>query len=363
MGSGTHWRRAAAIVGVVGLLAGACGDDDSAAQDTSPPSPTSEETTVEATDAPAEGAPATDGAGDSLKVAWLNASSANTFLQAAREGMDGVAAEHGIEITEFDAQFDPDLQQRQLRDAIASGEYDGIILTAIVGPALIPDVEEAVAEGLEVVVLNQIVGDDLSTSDPQVDGVAASVASPPATDGERVGEATVMACEDVDPCRVVYFYGQKGIPFDEEGRAGFDRIIAEHPNISVVAEGESGFEGPDQAFQQLQDILVSNPDFEVVVGADQGIAGVELALSDAGKSGVKLIASGGSSAAVDAIEEGRWFASVFAAPRTEGELAMQAMVDALDGRDAGGMDAIDEFPDHAIITPENVGEFEAQWAG
>jgi ribose transport system substrate-binding protein len=336
-----------AVVLVLALLSAACGDDDDAA-------PAGTDDTSEATSTTA---------GEAQQVAWLNASTANTFLQASREGMDSVAEANNIEITEFDAQFDPELQQRQLRDAITSGKYDGIVVTAIVGPALIPDIEDAVAKGIEVVILNQVVGEDLTTSDPQVDGVAASVVSPPAHDGERVGDATVAACEGVDPCRVVYFYGQKGIPFDEEGRAGFDRVIGDHPAISVVAEGESGFEGPDQAFQQVQDILVSTPEFEVVVGADQGIAGVELALDDAGKSGVKLIASGGSQAAVEAIETGRWFASVFAAPRTEGELAMQAMVDALGGDEPGGMDAIEEFPDGAIITKENVGEFEAQWAG
>ena len=54
--------------------------------------------------------------------------------------METIAEEHDVEITEFDAQFDPDLQQRQLRDAIASGEYDGIILTAIVVTILVGEV-------------------------------------------------------------------------------------------------------------------------------------------------------------------------------------------------------------------------------
>jgi ribose transport system substrate-binding protein len=331
-------RYVALLAGLVLVLSGAaCGDDDDG-----------------------DSAGGTD---DPKQVAWINAGSANTFLQAARKGMDGVAAENDIEITEFDAQFDPELQQRQLRDAITSGKYEGIILTALVGPALIPDVKDAIDKGIEVVILNQIVGDDLTTSEPQVEGVAASVASPPAEDGKRLGEATVLACEGVNPCRVVYFFGEKGIPFDQQVRAGLDKVIGTHANIRIAAEGESGFEGPDKAFTQMQDILVKTPEFEVVVGADQAMAGAELALKDAKKSGVKLIASGGSKAAVTAITEGRWFAGVFAAPRTEGELAMKAMAAALDGKETGGVDAIESFPGNGIITKENVSQFEAQWEG
>ena len=64
------------------------------------------------------------------EVAYLSASSANTWLAASVKEMDAVASANGINIAEFDAQFDPAKQTAQLQDAIASGKYDGIILAA-----------------------------------------------------------------------------------------------------------------------------------------------------------------------------------------------------------------------------------------
>jgi len=101
-----------------------------------------------------------------FQVAYLSASSANTWLLASRLEMQAVAAANNIEITEFDAQFDPGLQTTQFQDAIASGAYDGVILVAIAGIASAPDIESAVAAGMEVVILNQVVGEDYTTSEP-----------------------------------------------------------------------------------------------------------------------------------------------------------------------------------------------------
>ena len=43
----------------------------------------------------------------SYEVAYLSASSANTWLGASVKAMEAVAGKNDINITEFDAQFDP----------------------------------------------------------------------------------------------------------------------------------------------------------------------------------------------------------------------------------------------------------------
>ncbi len=64
------------------------------------------------------------------------------------------------------------LYNKRLQDIIASGKYQGIIVCAAYGVGMIPDLKEAIAAGIEIVVLNQIVGPNLNTSDPQVEGIA-----------------------------------------------------------------------------------------------------------------------------------------------------------------------------------------------
>lgn len=308
---------------------------------------------------------ATSAIADDKTIAYLSASSANTWLRSSHTAMEEIASANDIKIVEFDAQFDPAKQATQMQDVISSGQYDGIVLTAINGPGLIPDVEAAISEGLKVVVLNQVVGADLTTSEPQVDGMSASVLAAPFRSGERLGQMTVMACEDKDPCRVVYFYGIKGIPLDVALKEGYDSVIDQHSTIEIVAEGEGKYLGPDQGLAQTEDILQVTPTFEVIIGADQAMQGAAIALEDEGIiDQVSIIGLGGSTAALSGISGGTWFGGVMGAPATEGRLAMEAMVTALsDGGMAGGIDPLTELPDGGLVTADNVDKFTAEWDG
>lgn len=301
---------------------------------------------------------------DPGQIAYLSASSANTWLAASKVAMDEVAAANNLELTEFDGQFNADLQTTQLQDVISSGQYEGIIVSALNGVGLLPDLQAAAAAGIKIVGLNQVIGTALDTADPQDPSISASVMAPPLRSGQRLGEVTLKACEGIDPCRVVYFYGIKGIPLDVALKQGWDEVTAANPAITVVNEGEGQYLGPDVAMAAMQDILVGTPDFDVVVGSDQAMQGVELALADAGKlDAVKIIGLGGSAPALAAIADGRWFGGVMGAPATEGRLAAEAMVKALAGENAGGLDPLLSLPDEGLVTQDNVASFTAEWNG
>ena len=95
------------------------------------PEPEADEAPEPATEEPEDEAPATTEPAGPKRVAYLSASSANTFLLASVGEMERLAAENNIELVEFDAQFNADLQTTQLQDVVASGQYDGIILVAL----------------------------------------------------------------------------------------------------------------------------------------------------------------------------------------------------------------------------------------
>lgn len=345
----TGLRRSAALAALatVAALAGCGGGDDDAAGNADEGSTTAAENA------------------EPLQIAYLSASTANTWLAASKKAMDEVAARENATITEFDGQFKPEEQTKQLQDVIASQKYDGIVITSISGEGVIPDLRDAMDQGIEVAVLNQVVGPALDTAEPQIEGVTVSVLAPPLRSGERLGELTLKACEGVDPCRVAYLYGIKGIPIDNALRQGFDAKIAENPAIKVVAEGEGKYLGPDEGAKATQTILAATPDFDVLVGSDQAVQGAQQALEDAGKlERVKLIGLGGSEAAIAAIGAGKWFGGVFGAPFDEGRIALEALIEKLrDGEDRGGVDPLTELPDEGLVTKENVDKFEPQWAG
>ncbi|WP_418058830.1 sugar ABC transporter substrate-binding protein [Pimelobacter simplex] len=299
-----------------------------------------------------------------VKIAYLTASAANTWLTASGKAMQEDAKKNNVEITTFDAKFTPGAAAKQVQDVISSGQYKGIIIATVDGAGVIPALQKAIKAGLKVVVLNQIIGTELDTADPQVPGVSASVLAPPTATGERVGKLTVDACADLDPCRVVFMYGQKGTPFDTALRSTFDEQIGAHPSITVIAEGQGGFLGTDEPKKATQDILQAHPAFDVLVGTgDQQIRGAHLALKAAGKTDVKLIGVGGSEPAIAGLKDGTWWGDVAGAPETEGHQAFEAMMNALDGTDDGGIDVTESLVDDGLITQANVDEFTPQWAG
>jgi len=342
----------AAAGAVLALTVAACGGGGDSSNTTTPSSPSPTSTT-------SEGGEPLD-----ATIAFLSASSANTWLQASKAAMTEVGAANGVELVEFDGQFTPGEQAKQIQDVIASGDYDGIIISGIDGAALIPDLEAAIAAGLPVVVLNQVIGEALDTAEPQFPGASASVMVPPLESGKLLGELTLKACEGVSPCNVVYFYGIKGTPIDTAVKLGWDEVTASNPDITVVAEAEGQYLGPDVALAAMQDVLQRTDDIDVVTGPDQAMVGAQLALSDAGLSDIKIIGFGGSEVAIEAVSSGAWFGDVFGAPFTEGTLAMEAMVAALrDGTVTGGVNPLAEFPNGGLVTADNVADFTPQWAG
>jgi ribose transport system substrate-binding protein len=307
-----------------------------------------------------------NGDGDEqVQIAYLTASSANTWLGASGEAMRAEAKKAGVKIVEFDAKFEPGAATKQLQDVVASGQYKGVVIATADGKAAAPAMQEAMDAGLQMVVLNQVVGDRLDTADPQVDGLAASILQPPQITGERLGKLTVQACEGISPCNVVYMYGAKGTPYDTALRTGFDSQISAVPGITVVAEADGGFLGTDEPMKATQDVLQAHPDFDVLAGTgDQQIRGALLALSDAGKTDVKTIGVGGSKPALEAMADGTWWGDVAGAPADEGRAAFKALMAAIeDGTVTGGVDVTSNLPDDGLISQDNVDQFTAQWAG
>lgn len=299
-----------------------------------------------------------------LKIAYLSFAIANSYdapmLAAAKEA----AAAGGAEIVEFDANNDPGVQTQQLQDAVTSGEYDGILVQPIFGAGLVTPVQDAIAAGVPVGNVDQILGEDMTTSGAQVDGLSANVVFVPSEIGRKMGELTVQACAELDPCEVGYIDAFGQIPLDISIRAAFDAAIAANPAISVVAEGIGMF-NPAQGLTAGQDMLSAQPGIDVVVGSDQAITGVLEAVEAAALDHpVQTIGYGGGEAAIADVASGVRYATVMQMPATEGRLAVEHLISAIrSGEPVPGVDPVSELPNEGIVTQETAGEFTAEWPG
>jgi len=299
-----------------------------------------------------------------LKIAYMSFAVANSFDAPMLAAAQSVAADNNATLTVFDANNDPQTQYTQLQNVITSGQYDGIITQPIFGTGLVDLVTQAIAQGIKVVNINQVLGPDFTTDKPQIKGLSGNVIIIPTELGKKMGEQVVEACasKNLDPCNVGYLYDIKASALDVAIRDGFNTAVAGSP-VKVVAEGESFFTAT-VALGAVQDMLQANSDIGLIAGSDQGIQGAVQALAAAKKTGVLLVGYGASAVGVQGVAAGDWYATVAMSPASEGRLGMQALIKALrTGEDSGAIDPAKDYPNDGVITKSVADKFTAEWPG
>jgi len=343
-----HRRRGATVVAVAaaGLILAACSSS-------SAPSASSAST-------------ASAPAAKHLNIAYLSFAVENSYDAPMLAAAQAVASDANATVKVFDANNSTQTQYSQLQDVITSGQYNGIIVQPIFGTGLTALVKQAIAKGIKVVNMDQILGPDLSTDQPQVPGLSANVTFVPTEIGTKLGMLVVQACEakNLSPCNVGYLYDIKASALDVAISGAFSKAIAADPAIKIVAQGQSFF-SPTDGLTAVQDMLAAKPNLNLIVGSDQGIEGGAEALAAAHKTGkVILVGYGASAAALAGVASGAWYADVAQAPASEGREAVLALVKALrTGQSSGGIDPVAQLPDGGVVTKANVTQFTAQWPG
>ena len=242
------------------------------------------------------------------------------------------AAAGNAKLTVFDANLNPADQTKQLQDAVASGKYDGIITQPLDGAGLVEDVKDAIAAGVKVGNIDQILGTDQTTADFQVEGLSSNVAFVPKTLGTKIGDLIVKACADLaaNPCNIGYIYSVKAAALDTTLKAAFDEVIAAHPEIKIVDDSGQSFYTTSEGLKAAQNILTAHPDVSVIVSADQAITGAVQALKDSPlKDKVRLVGYGGGTIALQDIAAGTRYGTVMQMPATEGRVGTENLIKAI----------------------------------
>ena len=300
-----------------------------------------------------------------MTIAYLSFAVDNSYDAPMLAAAQAVAQTDGATLKVFDANNNPQTQYEQLQTVINSGQYNGIITQPIEGTGLVSLVKQAIAKGIKVVNMDQILGPSLSTDSPQISGLSANVAFVPTEIGTKLGQLVVQACasKSLNPCKVGYLYDIKASALDTAISGAFDAAIKGSP-VQVVVTGQSFFT-PTDGESAVQTMLQAQPGLNLVVGSDQGIEGATVALQTAHLTGkVLLVGYGASAAAVAGVSSGAWYADVAQAPASEGRLAVQALVKAIQtGQNSGAVDPVAGFPDGGIVTKANASQFTPEWPG
>jgi ribose transport system substrate-binding protein len=300
-----------------------------------------------------------------VNIAYLSFAVENSYDAPMLAAAQTVASDQNATLKVFDAQNSPQTQYSQLQDVINSGQYNGIIVQPIFGTGLTQLVAQAIAMGIKVVNMDQILGPNLGTDQPQVQGLSANVAFVPTDIGTKLGQQVVAACasKSLSPCKVGYLWDIKASALDVAINGAFKKAIAGSP-VQVAAEGQSFFT-PTTGQQAVQTMLQAQPGLNLIVGSDQGIEGGAIAITTAKKTGkVILVGYGASAAAIAGVSSGAWYSDVAQAPASEGRLAVQALIKAVRAaRDSGAIDPVAGLPNNGIVTKDNARQFTAEWPG
>ena len=356
-------KRLAGLFGVASLALAACSSG------TASTAPSTAASAAAPTTAPSAAA-SPSAVAKTLEIAYLSFAVANSYDAPMLAAAQAAAAAGNAKLTVFDANLDPAAQTKQLQDATASGKYDAIITQPLYGAGLVEDVKKAIAAGIAVGNIDQVLGSDMTTPNSQVDGLLANVAFVPSELGKKIGNLVVTACADLKadaahPCNVGYIWSVKAAALDIALKKAFDEAIASHPEIKVVSDTGESFYTTALGLKASQDIVAAHPDVSVIVSADQAITGAVQAVKDI-KDKVRLVGYGGGAIALQGIASGERFGTVMQMPATEGGQGTKQLIDAIrSGTAAPGVDPLATLPDGGVVTKANVATFLplAEWPG
>jgi ribose transport system substrate-binding protein len=314
------------------------------------------------------GTPAATGTGNGqsrVRIAVFLASAANTYWTAALQGVRDSAKKHGnVEITVFDGQFNTTKQVNQLRDALISKRFDAWFVGPNDGGPLTPTIKRAIADDVKVACTLVPCGPNIRNRKAQIPGVVAQIGIGFFENGKVLGQLTVRACGNLNPCEVVWLPGLPSLPLEKARTDGLYSVIRPKKSIKVVAVQAGGYLAAP-ALAATQNILQAHPGVDVIVSSgDQMIAGAYRAARAKGvEDDIKMFGNGCTVEAKRDILAGKVYACAVYLPRTEARIAADLMIRAARGAKITNrsIDPLTLSPIGPIGTKANLGKFKPEF--
>lgn len=265
------------------------------------------------------------------------------------------AEELGCEVISADAQNDLNKQIADIEDMVAQG-IGALIVNPRDSKGMVPAVNAASAAGVKVFVID-------STLDSAANFVTL-VQSSNSQNGLLVGQWLADRTKGQD-LKIALLSGDKGNEVGQERRLGVLAGLIEgqlrnegRARVEVVGQGW-GLWGHEGGLKAMEDLLVANPDINVVLGEnDSMVLGAKKALEQAGRlEGVLLLAAAdGQKEALELIKEGSYGATGLNDPALVASTAVDLAKKALDGELPADISKI-TYTTPMAITKDNVDQY------
>jgi ribose transport system substrate-binding protein len=297
--------------------------------------------------------PSADFAGKQWIFGFSNASETNTWRTALREGIEAATAKYpNVELRITDANDSPAKQVSDLEDLLAAGS-NGLMIGAATTDVANSILERTEQEGIPVIIVDRLVDSDKYTTFVAGDNHFMSTTCLGHLMELLGGQGKIAIVE-----------GIPGSGPAVERNAGYDEVLANFPDIEVVAR-QAGDWSRASGQRVIENIITANPDLNGIHfdGGEMALGGIQ-ALRAAGitdemlKAGQPFLTGQDNyNGWLKMINEGVGKFTVLYPPRIHGWVSVQALVQSLMGQELPKFTTLKPYM--AQVTPENASAFYA----
>lgn len=289
--------------------------------------------------------------GTPWRIAWSSLNNAQESMAYMTGIMEGLATKYGFELLTLDAQNDPQKQTSDVNSAITQG-YDALIIAPIDPSSQNAVMKRAMDAGMLVVCVQ------LPTSDASCYDMYVGV------NDVQAGQMAASYLIETMPKggNVVVIEGNPGETCQINRKAGFNGVMANHPEFKILEEQGAQAWSTAEAMNIMDSYLAKYPDIDAVychwdIGALAAIQAVEAAGRE---EEMVFLGVDGVQAALDAIKSGGPFKST---ALQDFELSSTAQTFATLAYLNGDSDKLgkDIYMDFVCITEENAADFNVGW--
>lgn len=276
------------------------------------------------------------------------------YFAAQVAAAEDQAKKAGCEVTTSDGQNDMAKQIADVEDMVAKG-INVLILNPRDPEGLVPTADAASKAGVKVVVMD-------SSINPKAN-VVTQVRSSNDQNGFMVGQWLANATKG-QSLKIILLSGDKGNEVGRDRRLGVLKGLAEgqlngegKTDFVIVGQGWGGW-SHEGGLAAMEDLMTAHPDANVVLGEnDSMVLGAIKAMEAAGKTGVlALAAADGQKEALALIKEGKYGATGLNDPDLVARTAVDIGLKALKGELPSDFPKLNlTTPD--VITKENVDKY------
>jgi ABC-type sugar transport system substrate-binding protein len=243
-----------------------------------------------------------------------------------------------VQVTTFDANNDPTLQNTQMQDAITTGKYKAFWVWALNGVAEKPTIEQAVSKGIKVAVADYTLGDlnsqlVLKPTKGLVSTIGGSIGLQEQAFATLIKQACAKQVGPNGDCNVAFMPGLANYPTDTLRLQYMQNVLGGNIHFNITPPGQH-----DQATSQQVALTYfqAKPNIQVFGSfGDQMTAGAMTAFKQLGITpgkDLQVTGSGATNELVAQIKSGQVFGSVALYPSTESYIAIKSLVNALHGK-------------------------------